>query len=76
MPTPWTRTSQLHDRDTKFCAAYVDVLRASGVQPLVLPPQSPNLNSFAERWVGSIKQECFSRLILFEEASLRRALNE
>jgi hypothetical protein len=33
-------------------------------------------NAFAERWVRSIKQECLSKLILFGEASLRRALSE
>ena len=66
----------LHDRDTKFCATFLDVLRSSGIRPLTLPPSSPNLNAFAERWVGSIRQECLSKLILFGEASLRRALNE
>lgn len=39
-----------------------------------LPAQSPNLNSFAERWVRSIKEECLSRLILFGETSLRLVL--
>jgi transposase InsO family protein len=66
----------LHNRDTKFCAAFLDVLRSSGIQPLALPPRSPNLNAFAERWVGSVRQECLSKLILFGEASLRRALTE
>ena len=33
-------------------------------------------NAFAERWVRSVKQECLSKLILFGEASLQRALNE
>ena len=66
----------LHDRDTKFCPAFREVLRTAGVRPVVLPPQSPNLNAFAERWVRSVKQECLSKLILFGEASLRRALTE
>ena len=44
--------------------------------PLALPPRSPNLNAFAERWVRSVKQECLSRLILFGEDSLRRALTD
>ena len=52
------------------------MLRSSGIQPLALPPRSPNLNAFAERWVRSIKQECLSKVILFGEASLRRALSE
>jgi transposase InsO family protein len=66
----------LHDSDTKFCPAFRTVLRSSGVRPVVLPPRSPNLNAFAERWVRSVKQECLSKLILFGEASLRRALTE
>jgi putative transposase len=34
------------------------------------------LNSYAERWVRSVKEECLSRLILFGESSLRRALQQ
>jgi hypothetical protein len=34
----------LHDRDTKFCSAFRDVLKSAGVRPVVLPPQSPNLS--------------------------------
>ena len=39
-----------------------------------LPPRSPNLNTYAERWVRSIKKECLSRLMLFGEATLHHAL--
>ena len=66
----------LHDRDTKFCPTFRNILRSAGVRPVVLPPQSPNLNAFAERWVRSVKQECLSKLSLFGEGSLRRALTE
>ena len=66
----------LHDRDTKFCASFRAILETGNVKCLALPPRSPNLNAFAERWVRSVKQECFSKLILFGEGSLRRALAE
>src|SRR6201981_2955362 len=66
----------LHDRDNKFCASFREPLQSGGVQPILLPPRSPNLNSFAERWVRSIRQECLSKLILFGEASLRRTATE
>jgi putative transposase len=66
----------LHDRDAKFCPAFIEVLRSEGVRCLKLPPQSPNLNAFAERWVRSVKEECLSKLILFGEGSLQRALRE
>jgi hypothetical protein len=42
----------------------------------VLPARSPNLNAYAERWVRSVKEECLSKVILFGERSLRRALSE
>jgi putative transposase len=63
----------LHDRDTKFCASFRATVRSGGVEPVLLPARSPNLNAFAERWVRSVKTECLSKLILFGEASLRRA---
>jgi putative transposase len=46
------------------------------VKSLRLPPRSPNLNAFAERRVRSVKEGCLSKLILFGEASLRRALTQ
>jgi len=42
----------------------------------VLPAHSPNLNAYAERWVRSVKEECLSKVVLFGERSLRRALSE
>ena len=38
--------------------------------------RSPNLNAYAERWVRSVKEECLSKIIVFGERSLRRALSE
>jgi putative transposase len=66
----------LHDRDSKFCASFRATLRSGGVEPLLLPARSPNLNAFAERWVRSVKSECLSKLILFGESSLRRAITQ
>ena len=34
------------------------------------------MNSYAERWVRSVKEECLSKLILFGESSLKRALQQ
>ena len=64
----------IHDRDGKFCPAFVDTVESVGVKSVKLPARSPNLNCFAERWVRSVKEECLSKLILFGEASLRRAV--
>jgi putative transposase len=64
----------LHDRDKKFCSEFRETLAAGDVKCTPLPARSPNLNAYAERWVRSIKEECLSKLILFGEASLRRAV--
>jgi putative transposase len=66
----------IHDRDTKFCAAFQQIIDDAGVERVVLPPRSPNLNAYAERWVRSVKEECLSRVILFGEASLHHALTQ
>jgi len=66
----------LHDRDPKFCASFRASLAAGNVKCLPLPPRSPNLNAHVERRVRSVKRECLSKLILFGEGSLRRALAE
>jgi transposase InsO family protein len=66
----------IHDRDTKYCQSFRDIIESDDVKMLPLPARSPNLNAFAERWVKSVKDECLSKLILFGETSLRRALRE
>ena len=66
---------QSHDRDTKYTKSFQAILEAGQVKPVKLSARSPNLNAFAERWVRSVKEECLAKLILFGEASLRRALD-
>jgi putative transposase len=66
----------IHDRDSKFCVAFQQLLDDAGVKRVVLPPRSPWLNGYAERWVKSVKDEALSRVILFGESSLRHVLSE
>jgi putative transposase len=64
----------IHDRDSKFTAAFDPYLRDNGVEPVVLPPKSPNLNLYCERFIRSIKEEALDRIIFMGEASLRYAV--
>jgi len=64
------------DRDTKFCAGFVSILKNAGVDVVRCPPRAPNCNAVAERFVLSIKRECLNQLIFVGEASLRRSLSE
>ena len=64
------------DRDTKYSAAFRKIISESGTAVIRLPPRSPNLNAYAERFVRSIKEECLSRMIFVGQGSLRRAVRE
>ncbi len=66
----------IHDRDTKFCASWRHVLREAGVEPTAIPPNSPNLNAFAERWVRTVKRECTRRLWFIGYGGLCDVLHE
>src|SRR5579859_1577515 len=66
----------IHDRDPLFTAEFLGMLSDTGVKSVKLPPHSPNLNSYAERFVRSIKESCLERMILFGEGSLRKAVHE
>jgi transposase InsO family protein len=66
----------IHDRDPLFTLAFRDTLASAGVQVVRLPPRSPNLNAYAERFVRTIKESCLDRMILVGEESLQRAVRE
>ena len=66
----------IHDRDGKYCPAFQHIIDGAGITRVPLPPRSPNLNAYAERWVRSVKEEALSRMILFGEHSLRHVLQQ
>src|SRR5262245_25390926 len=66
----------IHDRDPLFTAEFLAILADSGVKSVKLPPRSPNLNAYAERFVRTIKESCLERMILFGEDALRKSVQE
>jgi Integrase core domain len=66
----------IHDRDPLYTQEFVSLLDQSGIHSVKLPPRSPNLNAYAERFVRSIKEDCLERTIFFGEDSLRTAVRE
>src|SRR6266702_150169 len=60
----------IHDRDTKCTLAFDGLLKDNGMEPIVLPPRSPNLNAYCERFVRSIKEEALDRMLMLGERSL------
>jgi putative transposase len=66
----------IHDRDPLYTAELLSTLAEAGTESVKLPPRSPNLNSYAERFVRTIKESCLERMILFGEGALRTAVKE
>jgi len=59
-----------------YTRVVTDILTSGGVQPIRLPPKSPNLNAYAERFVRSIKEECLTRVIRICEGHMRLLTRE
>jgi len=66
----------IRDRDKKYSAALDAFLRARNVQVKLTTYRSPNLNPYAEGWVGTIRRECLNHFIVFGERHLRYLVRE
>jgi putative transposase len=64
------------DRDPLYTRAFRELLAANGVKSVRLPARSPNLNAFAERWIGSVRRECLAHVIPLGEWHLRELVRE
>ena len=64
------------DRDRKWSRAVLEFMRSAGVQVVQTPVRAPNCNTYAERLVRSIKDECLNRVIPLGERHLRRTIAE
>ena len=58
----------IHGRDRLFTTELLNPLAATGLKSVRLPPQSPNLNAYTERFVGTIKESCLERMIRLERS--------
>ena len=66
----------LMDRDANLSSTFRRILKQADVEPVRLPPRSPNLNCHVERFHLSLKSECLDRMVFFGERLLRNACTE
>jgi putative transposase len=66
----------IRDNDKKFTEAFDAVFRSQGIDVIPTPVRAPNANAFMERWIRSAREECLDKLLIINEAHLRRVMRE
>jgi len=66
----------IRDRDSKFTAAFDGVFAGNGTRVIKTPVRSPQANSYAERFVGTLRRECLDHVLILGERHLRSVLGE
>jgi putative transposase len=66
----------IRDNDKKFTAAFDTVFRCEGIDVIPTPVRAPNANAFMERWIRSAREECLDKLLIVNQAHLRRVMRE
>ena len=66
----------IHDNDSKFTETVDTIFAAEQIHVIHTPRRAPNANAVAERWVRTVRNECLDKLLIFNEAHLRRVLRE
>lgn len=62
----------VRDRGSQFIASFDEIFRTEGTKILKTPVRTPVANSFAERWIGSIRRELLDRTIIWNRRQLER----
>lgn len=64
----------IHDRDSKFTAAFDEVFRSDAIRTIRTPVRAPRANAFIERWIGTVRRECLDRILIDNRRHLERVL--
>src|SRR5207244_5047831 len=64
----------VHDRDSKFAAAFDEVFRSEGIKVIHTPIRAPQANAYAERFVRTVHAECLDWLLIVGRRHLETVL--
>jgi len=59
-------------RGSQFVHSFDEILRTEGFKILKTPVRTPVANTFAERWIGSIRRELLDRTLIWNRRQLER----
>jgi putative transposase len=62
----------VRDRGSQFIDAFDDVFAAEGLKILKTPIRTQVANTFAERWIGTLRRELLDRTIIWNQHQLER----
>ncbi|WP_090067083.1 integrase core domain-containing protein [Lentzea flaviverrucosa] len=65
----------VRDRAGQFTTSFDSVLADAGIDVVKIPPRCPRTNSYAERFVGTVRRELTDRLLIINERHLESVLN-
>jgi transposase InsO family protein len=64
----------IRDRDTKFTPTFDEVFRAEGIDTIQTPVRAPQANTYAERWIGTLRRECLDWTLILGRRHLQTVL--
>jgi transposase InsO family protein len=66
----------IRGRGGQFTGDFDAVLADAGIRVIKSPPQAPRANAVCERMIGTLRRELLDRILIHNEAHLRRVLEE
>lgn len=66
----------VRDRGSQFVDTFDEIFRTEGLNILKTPIRTPVANTFAERWIGTLRRELLDRTIIWNQHQLKKLVTD